>query len=267
MTEITLIPAGNGGTPTYSISSDPLHSIAPGKYAPPAFATIDWNAEPYKTLMQWFSQAGTAISKSADYWPLLLWMISEPTAMAHVSYLSAMSQDIACYTDPSYGDGVQHFKEEIVKDSYTTPAWCTKSSGPGPGPNNCAATGQSCSDIDKCCDGFECKDGKCAEKSSSTMWWVLGGIGVVALAGVGLVMASGGAKANPCGCGQRNPRHEGLNNADREQWIDNDEGLYSWWKSSRQSKREFIKENKTEIDAAINSVLHAPPRQPSWRGY
>lgn len=199
MTEITLIPAGNGGTPTYSISGGPLHSIAPGKYAPPAFATIDWNAEPYKTLMQWFSQAGTAISKSADYWPLLFWMVSNPTAMAHVSYLSAMSQDIACYTDPSYGDGAQHFKEEIVKDSYTTPAWCTKSPGPGPGPNSCAATGQSCSDIEKCCEGSECKDGKCAEKSGNTIWWVIGGLGLVAgLTAVGFVMSgSKGARANP----------------------------------------------------------------------
>ena len=46
-----------------------------------------------------------------------------------------------------------------------------------------------------------------------------------------------------------------LNNAEREQWIDNDEGLYSWWRSSGQSKRAFIKENKTEIDTAIQNVL------------
>ena len=46
-----------------------------------------------------------------------------------------------------------------------------------------------------------------------------------------------------------------LNNADREQWIDNDEGLYNWWNSSRLSKREFIKQNRQDIDAAINSVL------------
>ena len=46
-----------------------------------------------------------------------------------------------------------------------------------------------------------------------------------------------------------------LNNTDREQWIDNDEGLYSWWRSSRQSKRQFIKENREEIDAAIYNVI------------
>lgn len=45
-----------------------------------------------------------------------------------------------------------------------------------------------------------------------------------------------------------------MNNTKREQWIDNDEGLYNWWKSSKLSKREFIKQNKAEIDAAINNV-------------
>lgn len=46
-----------------------------------------------------------------------------------------------------------------------------------------------------------------------------------------------------------------LNDSDRAQWIDNDEGLYSWWKSSRLSKREFIKQNRAEITAAIRNVL------------
>lgn len=46
-----------------------------------------------------------------------------------------------------------------------------------------------------------------------------------------------------------------MNNTDRSQWIDNDEGLYCWWKSSKLSKAQFIKENKEEIDKAINNVL------------
>lgn len=46
-----------------------------------------------------------------------------------------------------------------------------------------------------------------------------------------------------------------LNNDDRCQWIDNDEGLYNWWKSSRLSKREFIKQNKQELDTCILTVL------------
>ena len=45
-----------------------------------------------------------------------------------------------------------------------------------------------------------------------------------------------------------------LNDDDRSQWIDNDEGLYDWWKSSRLSKREFIRQNRAEIDAAIARV-------------
>lgn len=45
-----------------------------------------------------------------------------------------------------------------------------------------------------------------------------------------------------------------MNNREREMWIDNDEGLYCWWKSSRQSKRKFIRENRAAIDAAIETV-------------
>ena len=43
---------------------------------------------------------------------------------------------------------------------------------------------------------------------------------------------------------------------DIAQWIDNDEGLYNWWKSSRQSKREFIRDNRAELEACINRVLN-----------
>lgn len=46
-----------------------------------------------------------------------------------------------------------------------------------------------------------------------------------------------------------------MNDTDRSQWIDNDEGLYDWWKSTRLSKREFIRQNRAEIDAAIRPVL------------
>ena len=40
-----------------------------------------------------------------------------------------------------------------------------------------------------------------------------------------------------------------------ELWIDNDESLYLWWKRSKQSKRDFIKENREELEACINRVL------------
>jgi hypothetical protein len=45
-----------------------------------------------------------------------------------------------------------------------------------------------------------------------------------------------------------------MNDTERAEWIDNDEGLYDWWRSSHQSKRQFIRENRAEIDAAINNV-------------
>lgn len=47
-----------------------------------------------------------------------------------------------------------------------------------------------------------------------------------------------------------------LNDSDRSQWIDNDEGLYNWWRSSHQPKREFIRENRAELDSCIRQVLN-----------
>lgn len=48
---------------------------------------------------------------------------------------------------------------------------------------------------------------------------------------------------------------------DLEDWIDNDEGLYDWWKSSKLSKRAFIKQNRSEIKAAIDAVMTGKKRQ------
>ena len=52
-----------------------------------------------------------------------------------------------------------------------------------------------------------------------------------------------------------------MNNQEREQWIDNDEGLYRWWKSSKLSKRAFIKANRAKIDTVIRNVTEGmkPP--------
>jgi len=50
-----------------------------------------------------------------------------------------------------------------------------------------------------------------------------------------------------------------LNDTDRAQWIDNDEGLYNWWRATRLPKRKFIQLNREEIDAAINSYLNRRP--------
>lgn len=49
-------------------------------------------------------------------------------------------------------------------------------------------------------------------------------------------------------------RRDILNDTDRAQWIDNDEGLYNWWRSVRISKRKFIRLNRAEIDAVIRNV-------------
>lgn len=49
--------------------------------------------------------------------------------------------------------------------------------------------------------------------------------------------------------------HAMVTNGDIAQWIDNDEGLYNWWKSSRLSKREFIKQNRDELRRCIEGVL------------
>jgi hypothetical protein len=43
------------------------------------------------------------------------------------------------------------------------------------------------------------------------------------------------------------------------QWIDNDEGLYNWWKSSKQSKKHFLKENTFELRKCILKVLNRKP--------
>lgn len=45
-----------------------------------------------------------------------------------------------------------------------------------------------------------------------------------------------------------------MNDQDRSQWIDNDEGLYCWWKSSGLSKAKFINENRKAITEAIENV-------------
>lgn len=45
-----------------------------------------------------------------------------------------------------------------------------------------------------------------------------------------------------------------MNDKDRAQWIDNDEGLYNWWKSSRLPKAKFIKENRDELTRVIENV-------------
>ena len=55
-----------------------------------------------------------------------------------------------------------------------------------------------------------------------------------------------------------------LNDNERNMWIDNDESLYLWWKRSRLSKRNFIKENRLELDAIILEAINKPPQTPTY---
>jgi hypothetical protein len=46
-----------------------------------------------------------------------------------------------------------------------------------------------------------------------------------------------------------------MNDTERSQWVDNDEGLYNQWKRSRLPKRKFIQQNRQWIDEVINNVI------------
>jgi len=47
---------------------------------------------------------------------------------------------------------------------------------------------------------------------------------------------------------------------EKELWIDNDEGLYRWWKRTGKSKRNFIKENSDTLDELIYNAISQKPR-------
>jgi hypothetical protein len=72
--------------------------------------------------------------------------------------------------------------------------------------------------------------------------------GGLALAGVALLLCMHSSKPV-----RSNARKFSLSDADREQWVDNEEGLYRWWKSSRMAKRSFVRAHRKEIDDAIFS--------------
>ena len=50
-----------------------------------------------------------------------------------------------------------------------------------------------------------------------------------------------------------------MNDTERAQWVDNYEPLYLWWKSKRQGRREFIRENREEVDRIIVAERDRPP--------
>lgn len=46
-----------------------------------------------------------------------------------------------------------------------------------------------------------------------------------------------------------------MNNKERELWVINDEWLWSMWKASGLSKRDFIYRNRSNIDSYISSKI------------
>lgn len=52
-----------------------------------------------------------------------------------------------------------------------------------------------------------------------------------------------------------------MNDRDREQWVDNDEGLYNLMRRSRLSKRAWIRANRALIDEVAGNVASGSKRQ------
>jgi hypothetical protein len=46
-----------------------------------------------------------------------------------------------------------------------------------------------------------------------------------------------------------------MNDTEREDWVNNDEGLYLWYIGSRLSMRRFLRRYRAEIDAVIRRAL------------
>lgn len=47
-----------------------------------------------------------------------------------------------------------------------------------------------------------------------------------------------------------------MTRSDINQWIDNDEGLYDWWRGTRLSKTAFIRQYRDELVAVIRNVTN-----------
>jgi len=57
-----------------------------------------------------------------------------------------------------------------------------------------------------------------------------------------------------------------VNDTERHQWVENDEGLYNWRRSTRLSMREFLRQHRAEIDEVIRNVIEGrKPEPPSRR--
>ena len=52
-----------------------------------------------------------------------------------------------------------------------------------------------------------------------------------------------------------------INDGDRAEWADNDEGLYDLMRASRLGKRAWIRENRALIDEVIRNVTEGDKPQ------
>ena len=52
-------------------------------------------------------------------------------------------------------------------------------------------------------------------------------------------------------------KKETRNDADREDWVNNDEDLQAWFLRARCSMRQFVRTNRAALDDYINEKLHA----------
>ena len=50
-----------------------------------------------------------------------------------------------------------------------------------------------------------------------------------------------------------------ITDSERSMWINNDWGLYRWWKSSRLPLRAFIRANRDELTESIRAAINRPP--------
>ena len=55
-----------------------------------------------------------------------------------------------------------------------------------------------------------------------------------------------------------------MNDTERENWVQNDESLYLWWKGTRVSMRDFLRRNRADIDAHIKEMTQRPSETPIW---
>jgi len=58
-----------------------------------------------------------------------------------------------------------------------------------------------------------------------------------------------------------------MNDAERRLWVENDEGLYSWWKSSRIGLYLFVKENRAELTRMILGRMNREPAEKRYYDY